>query len=613
MTREPHPDASSPDEVPHGSTAFGAAMESETAPATGQITIPVIRPAVTLPNPDAQAPQMDPSDGFGPETAPTAALSATETPSTDTRDLYTVPAADPEPAPTVGALPVISAPEASRPQPTRPRKAQREPGTSTGRPSRGLRLPARRPRRREESESQPAEPYQERMPTQVMNLVSRLETSPFAAAARKEYQKAAEAADIRNTLDFAMKLGETMFRFGAGALEVETSIIVVTQAYGVHETEIDITNQAFSLNYAPPGETPYTLQRVVRSWSQNYAGLAFLHRLVSAIASGDITREDAERQLAEIRHRRKPFRPWMTVSANALFAALFVLYIGGSPLAGLMTLVSAAVVVIAMYSMARLRAPEFFTTMLGGFLATVISLGLFSFDVFKDPATVVAGILMIMLPSGRFVSAVQDGINGFPITAAGRFVSAALAYVAMVGGIVLAAVSASQMGVPEVDVTAAPVNSYPVWVLGILVFFASAGVAAAEQSEWRLLLPTGIVATLGFIGYEFALFLGLGPVISPAVAAVIIGFLARMVALRLGAPQLVIAVPSVLFLLPGLAIFRSMYEIAMNTGAVSGIVGMVMASMVILAVAAGSVLGDTLARPLTSKLQGNERRRIGRR
>ncbi|MGO1531797.1 MAG: threonine/serine exporter family protein [Micrococcaceae bacterium] len=607
MTREEHPTAASNDEGPFGLTTEAA---PEPEPSTGQITVPVIRPAVTLPNPDAQAPQMDPSDGFGPEPAPTAALSTTETPTTEPHDLYTLPSAAPEPTPTVGALPVIPAPELPTPGRSRTRKTQTPTEPNGTRRSRGLRLPERRPRRRDEPATAP---YRERMPTQVMNLVSRLETSPFAAAARKEYQKAAEAADIRNTLDFAMKLGETMFRFGAGALEVETSIIVVTQAYGVHETEIDITNQAFSLNYAPPGETPYTLQRVVRSWSQNYAGLAFLHRLVSSIAAGDTTREDAERQLAEIRHRRKPFRPWMTVAANAVFAALFVLYIGGSPLAGLVTLVSTVVVVVSMYGMARLRAPEFFTTMLGGFMATVISLGLFSMDVFKDPATVVAGILMIMLPSGRFVSAVQDGINGFPITAAGRFVSAVLTYVAMVGGIVFAAVSASQLGVPEVDVTAAPNYWYPVWMLGILVFFASAGVAAAEQSEWRLLLPTGIVSTLGFIGYEFALFLGLGPVISPAAAAVIIGFLARMVALRLGAPQLVIAVPSVLFLLPGLAIFRSMYEIAMNTGAVSGIVGMVMASIVILAVAAGSVLGDTLARPLTSKLQGNERRRIGRR
>lgn len=596
-------------------------------------TQPVIRPAVTLPNPDSHAPQMDPSDTIGPDTAPTAATSTVEEDEERSEDLYTLPTEVVEPAPERGALPVLPEPEAAprapkrsplfrRTQPTRrdPDTAEDEAAQNVHTQhakSKGLKLPPLRPNRGEGATSQPSAPTQRpprrEMPTQVMNLVNRLETSPFAAAARKEYQKAAESSEVRNTLEFAMKLGETMFRFGAGALEVETSIIVITQAYGVHETEIDITNQSFSLNFAPPGEAPYTLQRVVRSWSQNFAGLAQLHQLVSTIASGDTSREDAERQLAEIRLRRKPFRAWMTVISSAFFASAFVMYIGGSPLAGLVTLIATSAVMMTMNGMAKLRVPEFFTVMSGAFVATVVSLGLYSLDVFMDPASVVAGILMIMLPSGRFVSAVQDGINGFPITAAGRFVSALLTYAALVGGIVVAVVLASGIGVPPIDLTREPTFSYPVWLLGLLVFFASAMVAATEQSGWQMLIPTGLVSLFGFVFYELSVYLGLGSTVSPAVAACAMGFLGRMVALRMGAPQLVIAVPSVLFLLPGLTIFRSMYEIAMDAGAVGGVVGFFYATLVIMAVAAGSVLGDTLARPLTTKLQGNERRRIGRR
>lgn len=75
-----------------------------------------------------------------------------------------------------------------------------------------------------------------------------------------------------------------------------------------------------------------------------------------------------------------------------------------------------------------------------------------------------------------------------------------------------------------------------------------------------------------------------------------------------------LAVPGILFLLPGLMIFRSMYEIAMDSGAVAeGAVGMFNASMVIMAIAAGVVLGDTLARPFTRSYRANERRRISRR
>jgi hypothetical protein len=46
---------------------------------------------------------------------------------------------------------------------------------------------------------------------------------------------------------------------------------------------------------------------------------------------------------------------------------------------------------------------------------------------------------------------------------------------------------------------------------------------------------------------------------------------------------------------------------------VEGMLGLFNASTVIMATAAGVVLGDTIARPLTTAFQANERRRIGRR
>jgi uncharacterized membrane protein YjjP (DUF1212 family) len=454
--------------------------------------------------------------------------------------------------------------------------------------------------------------YTEPLPTQTLSMVDRIAGSPYANPYLRTTRLA--DADERATLDFALKLAETLFRFGAGALEVETSIIVVTQAFGVHETEVDITNQSISLNYAPAGKTPYTLQRVVRSWSQNYAGLALMHRLVSAIAAGEVDRDEAQQQLADIRHRPKPFPRWMATFAAGLFASTFVLFIGGSAVGAALALVSTLLVINVVDLMGRARIPEFFSTMAGGFLATVIALVLWGLDVPLAPSLVVAGGLMMLLPSGRFVSAVQDAINGFPVTAAGRFVSAFLVYAAMIAGIVAAVVLSSMLGVPALDLAAESVASYPMWVMATLVFAAALWDSVFEQSEWRLLLPTALVSLAGYLVYAGAEAIGAGPRLTPAIAAVVIGALGRYVALRMGAPQLVVAVPAILFLLPGLTIFRSMYVIAMNTDAMeSGIIGLFNASAVIMAIAAGVVLGDTIARPFTTALQANERRRIGRR
>lgn len=454
--------------------------------------------------------------------------------------------------------------------------------------------------------------HSEPLPTQTMPIVERIAGSFYANPYLRTTRLA--DADERATLDFALKLGETLFRFGAGALEVETSIIVVTQAFGVHETEVDITNQSISLNYAPAGKTPYTLQRVVRSWSQNYAGLALMHRLVSAIAAGEMDRDEAQQRLADIRHKPKPFPKWLNTLAAGLFAATFVLFIGGDLVGAGVSLLSTSLLITVMDVMGRARIPEFFATMAGGFIATVIALVLYELEVPLAPSLVVAGGIMLLLPSGRFVSAVQDAINGFPVTAAGRFVSAALIFAALIAGIMSAVVVASLLGFAELDVDAASASSYPVWFMALLVFLAAIWDSIFEQSEWRLLLPTALVSLTGFMAYAAAEYVGVGPRLTPAVAAVVIGALGRYTALRMGAPQLVVAVPAILFLLPGLTIFRSMYGVAMDSGALeAGLVGLFNASAVIMAIAAGVVLGDTVARPFTTALQANERRRIGRR
>jgi uncharacterized membrane protein YjjB (DUF3815 family) len=108
--------------------------------------------------------------------------------------------------------------------------------------------------------------------------------------------------------------------------------------------------------------------------------------------------------------------------------------------------------------------------------------------------------------------------------------------------------------------------------------------------------------------------LGIGDRFAPAIAAVVIGLLARVVALRMGAPQLVVAVPAALILLPGLTIFRSMYVLTVEESEIlAGAGGMLNAGAIVLGTAAGIVLGDVLARPLTRSLASNERRRARRR
>ncbi len=448
-------------------------------------------------------------------------------------------------------------------------------------------------------------------PTAPMNIVDRLAGSPYANFTI-QVGKAEESA--RKTIDFALRLAETMFRYGAGALEVETSIIAVTAALGMRNIEVDITNQSVIINHAPRDAVPITLLRVVRSWTNNYAGLVEVHELVTDIASGGVTRDEAYRRLDVIVKKPKPFPRWLVSMAEAIFAAAVVGVIGGT----FMGTVVAFLTILLAGQVARVlgkwRVPDFFVTSISSFIVTIVALVCFMLEVPLSPSVVVAGGILLMLPSGRLVSAVQDAINGFPVTAAGRFLSAFLSFGAIVAGIAVALVISSVVAGGRLEVAATITGSLPLYSVLVLVALATVAICIAEQTAVKLLLPTTAVALIGYLVYYLGMELGLGGRFAPAVAAVVIGMLARVVALRLGAPQLVVAVPSIIFLLVGLSIFRAMFVMTLTPDdSVTGAVGIFNALVIILAVAAGVVLGDNMARPITNDSNGLRDRRRNRR
>ncbi len=417
-------------------------------------------------------------------------------------------------------------------------------------------------------------------------------------------------ADELVTINLVLDIGEALFRYGAGALEVETSILAVTSAFGMKNTDADITNQSIILNWSPPGKVPYSRVRVVRSWSANFRALSEVHTLVTDIAFGRITRAEAEETLLDITRDPKPYPRWVVATSGALFAGLFASYTGAPLLDASLGFLATLLVLGVTRQLTIWRVPEIFALAAGGFLATAVAFLALILGAEITTSMVVAGGLMILLPSVRIVSAIQDAINGFPITAAGRLVSSLVAFSGLTAGIMVGVVLTGQAGAPEIDVTQEISRIYHPGFLTLLVFLTAVTAAIVQQAPYRLLLPTGLVAALGFSGVFVGELMGFGGWFTPIVGATVVGALARVVALRLRAPQLVVAVPAMMFMLPGLIVFRGMYQIAISessTNRTTGLYEIFDALIIIVAIAAGIVLGDVLMRPLTKRLQSNER------
>lgn len=449
--------------------------------------------------------------------------------------------------------------------------------------------------------------------TAALPMVERLTASPFAGLRR---YASSDDREARRTLNFALRLAETMFHYGADALDVENAVVAVCATYGVENIEVDITNQSVTINYVTDTSglssprtredvfnhsdtTSHTVMRVVRSSSDNYSGLADTHRLVTEIGQGQMPRAEAIRKLEAINSRPKPFPNWLVSLATMAAAFSITLGIGGGISGASISAVSALLVELIGSRMARARVPEFFAMVVSAFMITVMAL-LFSWlGLDMSPPQVIAAGLIMLMPTSRFMSTMHDAISGFPVTAAGRAISTGMAFAGIVAGIYTGISIMGLLGRPGLDPSQSQFEPAALHIHVICMTIASCMIAISLQASARHLPPAMLSGLVGVLTYNLAGMVGFDVRLQTIMGATATGVVAAWIAGRHRIPSLVLAVPGMTFLLPGLSIFRGMYAVTIEgetTG--DGVISLVTAMTTILSMAAGMVLGQLLVRPL---------------
>ena len=218
------------------------------------------------------------------------------------------------------------------------------------------------------------------------------------------------------------------------------------------------------------------------------------------------------------------------------------------------------------------------------------------------PLVVAAGLIMF-LPTSRLVSAVQDAINGFPITSAGRFVSTGMSFLGLVIGIASAVSALAVFGGPTIDIeqtkfVPSDTATFSVFMLAATASFAVAAHTKVAKIGWLLMITTAGLIT--YYGYWVLTGESTGRS-NTALAAFVIGLFSTYMAYRLHAPQAIFSIPALTFLLPGLEFFRGMYLLTVDTNVVFGLSSMVTAVSVVIAMAAGTAAGNYLMQYLLQR------------
>lgn len=452
------------------------------------------------------------------------------------------------------------------------------------------------------------------------------------------WQPAAENAGTRNAvygpalphestvhlvLDLGLRIGEIQMASGAGAADVTATIIAVTNAYGLPHCEVDVIYTSITVScYRGTESTPITSLRVVRNRSIDYTRLVDAEQLIQQITDGAVTASDAHAELDRITSATHPFPRWVATLAWAGMAASLSVMLGGNATLALVAAGATALVDRIGRMLNRRALPFFFQQVVGGAIATGVALIFIATKLVPNAELVIAASIIVLLSGMTVVASMQDAISGYNLTAAGRLTELALMSAGLVAGVSLALYVAQRL------VGAGALGDISTGVLpdfGSAQFFSpalklpvqtlagastSACFALACYAPPRPLIAAAIGGAIAAGVYAVLTLAQVNAVLAAALATAVVGFLGGIMARRLRIPALVIAVSGVAPLLPGLATYRGLYQLAVRADP-AGMSTLMLAATVGLALGAGVVLGEYLAQPVRTGLGRLERRLAG--
>lgn len=420
--------------------------------------------------------------------------------------------------------------------------------------------------------------------------------------------------ELNLTLDFCLRVGELLLSSGAGAADVTATMYSLARVLGAGHADVDITFTSLTMTHQDSAEEwPLIATRQVQSRVIDYQDLTAVDHLVRDVLAERVDLRRGRAELLRIVSTGHDRPRWAVSLGWGVMCAGIAIQVGGDPaVVGLATLAAVVIDRLRM-RMSRRRLPTFYLQVAGGGVATLIAVGAHAALDGLDVSQVITANIVMLLAGVGFMGAIQDALTGFYVTAGARIMEAMLATAGIIAGVTGGISLAGALGleIPPIDPTTGSFQAVGLMALGSAL--AAAAFAFASYSPRRVLVPVALVAAVATLVSEGINAPGVGGAWSVAVAALLVGLVGFGLSSRLRVPPLVVVVSAVVPMLPGLSIYRglSLMSEGSRRDTSEGLLAIITAAAIAIALAAGVILGEYLAQPLERQSRRLEGRLSG--
>ena len=427
----------------------------------------------------------------------------------------------------------------------------------------------------------------------------------------------ADARELSQTLDLCLRVGEVLLSSGAGAADVTATMRVIAHAYGVRNPTVDVTFTQLTMGAQTGPDEPAVLQmRGVTQREIDYEDLTRVDHLVRDVAAGRVELADARARAARIVSSGHARHRWAATLGWGVMCAGVGLQLGGTAAVVAVAFIAAVAIDRLQLVMARARLPGFYRQIAGGAVATLLAaVATRAADhwVHMDASAVVSANIIMLLSGIGLMGAIQDALSGFYVTGGARMLEAVIATAGVIGGVTGGLNLAGTVGF---DLPALVPARTDVVGIGVAALGGAIGAAAFAYSSYapkRTLLPIGVLSAAAMaISLSIATHGFAGPW-SVGVAAFGVGLVSFAVSGRLRVPPLVVVVPAIVPMLPGLSIYKglSLLGATDNPAPAQGMLALVTAGSIAIALASGVILGEYVAQPVAREARRVPQRLAG--
>jgi uncharacterized membrane protein YjjP (DUF1212 family) len=428
-----------------------------------------------------------------------------------------------------------------------------------------------------------------------------------------DQSEAERTREIHLSMDLILRIGEMLLSSGAGAADVTATMRSVADHLGLRQAEVDVTFTALSMSHQRSlDDVPVLMMRHVQQRDIDYEDLTAVDHLVRDILLDRADLYLARSRMATIVSLGHAFPRWAVTIAWAVMAAGVGVFLGGGAVVSAVAALAAVSIDRVQILMARRRLPFFYHQVAGGAIATLLAAGVAATPIEVDESLVVTANIIMLLAGIGLMGAVQDALTGFYLTAGARLIEAMMATAGIIAGVALGISVSDVLDIPLNNLVPGQIkySDLPAVILGAAV--SSAAFSVACYAPRRAVAPIAMITAVAALISQAVEVNGFGRAAAAGVAAFFVGLVAYAVAGRVRVPPLVVAVPAIVPFLPGLSIYRGLTWLADGGYLVSqGILALMTAISVAIALASGVILGEYVAQPLKREARKLENRLAG--